>query len=313
MTLFFHPFHIANFAQIYSVMAKEKNEHRKKKLYSRLINKYRLVIMNVDTFEEKASLTLTPMNVITVFGSVIIFLVTLTIYIIAFTPLREYIPGYPDGTTRRQYHMNVMKADSLQMELDTKNRYIENLKKILLGQTPADSITMKPDTLSKNKQLNMNVSKEDSLLRAEVEEEGRYNLSPAQRTGQKQDQGLSNIFFFSPLKGMVSEKYNLLQSHFGIDIVSPSNEPIKAALDGTVLFSSWTSDTGYVIGIQHENNLVSMYKHNSALLKKTGTYVKAGEVIAIVGNTGEMTSGPHLHFELWHNGKPVNPQEYMVF
>lgn len=269
--------------------------------------------MNVDTFEEKASLTLTPMNFITVFGSVIIFLVTLTIYIIAFTPLREFIPGYPDGTTRRLYHVNVMKADSLQKELDTKNKYIDNLRKILLGQTPIDSVGLKPDTLSKGKELNMKISKEDSLLRAEVEQESRYNLAPSQRSGPKQDEAMSNIFFFSPLKGMISEKYNPVQSHFGVDIVSASNEPIKAALNGTVMFSSWTSDTGYVIGIQHENNLVSMYKHNSALLKKTGTYVKAGEVIAIVGNTGEMTSGPHLHFELWHNGKPVNPQEYMVF
>jgi murein DD-endopeptidase MepM/ murein hydrolase activator NlpD len=294
-------------------MAKEKNEQPKKKLYSRLINKYRLVIMNVETFEEKASLTLTPMNVITVFGSVIIFLVTLTIYIIAFTPLREFIPGYPDGTTRKQYHLNVMKTDSLQKELNLKNIYIENLRQILLGQVPVDSIGMKPDTTLKKQELNMNISEEDSMLRAEVEQETRYNLSPSQRTGARQDEGMSSVFFFSPLKGMISEKYNPVQSHFGIDIVSPSNEPIKAALDGTILFSSWTSDTGYVIGIQHENNLVSMYKHNSALLKKTGAYVKAGEVIAIVGNTGEMTSGPHLHFELWHDGKPVNPQEYMVF
>ena len=294
-------------------MAKEKTAQPKKKLYSRLINKYRLVIMNVETFEEKASLTLTPMNVITVFGSVIIFLVTFTIYIIAFTPLREFIPGYPDGTTRKLYHQNVMKADSLQKELNLKNIYIDNLRQILLGQVPIDSIGMKPDTNLKKQELNMNISEEDSTLRAEVEQESRYNLSPAQRTGTKQDEGMSSVFFFSPLKGMVSEKYNPIQSHFGVDIVSPSNEPIKAALDGTVLFSSWTSDTGYVIGIQHENNLVSMYKHNSALLKKTGTYVKAGEVIAIVGNTGELTSGPHLHFELWHNGKPVNPQEYMVF
>ena len=294
-------------------MAKEKNEQAKKRLYSRLINKYRLVIVNVDTFEEKASLTLTPMNVITVFGSVIIFLVTLTIYIIAFTPLREFIPGYPDGTTRKQYHLNVMKADSLQKELDLKNLYIENLRKILLGQVPVDSIGMKPDTTIKKNELNMDISEDDSALRAEVEQETRYNISPSQRVTKRQDENMSSIFFFSPLKGIISEKYNPVQSHFGIDIVAPSNEPIKAALDGTVLFSSWTSDTGYVIGIQHENNLVSIYKHNSALLKKTGMYVKAGEVIAIVGNTGEMTSGPHLHFELWHNGKPVNPQDYMVF
>jgi len=294
-------------------MAQEKKEKPRKKLYSRLINKYRLVIMNVDTFEEKASLTLTPMNVITVFGSVIIFLVTLTIYIIAFTPLREFIPGYPDGTTKKQYHLNVMKADSLQKELNLKNVYIENLRQILLGQVPIDSIGMKPDTSLKKQQLNMNISEEDSTLRAEVDRDSRYNLAPSQQTSRFQNEGMSRILFFSPLKGMISEKYNPVQNHFGVDITSSKNEPIKAAMDGTVLFSSWTSDTGYVIGIQHENNLVSMYKHNSALLKKTGTFVKAGEVIAIVGNTGELTSGPHLHFELWYNGKAVDPQEYMVF
>jgi murein DD-endopeptidase MepM/ murein hydrolase activator NlpD len=273
-------------------MAKENSNQPKKKFYSRLINKYRLVIMNVDTFEEKASLTLTPMNVITVFGSVIIFFVTFTIYIIAFTPLREYIPGYPDGTTRRQYHQNVMKADSLQIELDRKNLYIENLRTILLGQTPKDSIGLKPDTAAKNSQLNMKISHDDSLLRVEVEQESRYSISGVSTSGMKQEENMSNIFFFSPMKGMVSEKYNPIKNHYGVDITAPANEPIKAALNGTVLFSSWTSDTGYVIGIQHENNLVSMYKHNSALL---------------------LSSGPHLHFELWHNGKPVNPQEYMVF
>jgi len=294
-------------------MAQENKNQPKKKLYKRLINKYRLVIMNVDTFEEKASLTLTPMNVITVFGSVIIFFITFTIYIIAFTPLREYIPGYPDGTTRKQYRLNVMKTDSLQKELDTKNIYIDNLRKILLGQVPADSIGMKPDTTAKKNELNMGISPEDSSLRAEVEQESRYNLSPAHRETSRKEENVGSIFFFSPLKGMVSEQYNPVKNHYGVDIVSSSDEPIKAALNGTILFSSWTSDTGYVIGIQHENNLVSMYKHNSVLLKKAGTYVKAGEVIAIVGNSGEMTSGPHLHFELWHNGKPVNPQEYMVF
>lgn len=272
-----------------------------------------MVIMNVDTFEEKASLTLTPMNVITVFGSVIIFLVVFTIYIIAFTPLREYIPGYPDGTTRRQYHLNVMKADSLQRELDTKNRYIENLRLILLGQVPVDSIGMEPDTVVKNSELNAAPSSEDSILRAEVEQESRYNLSPSSVPSKRTNENMSTVLFFSPLKGMVSSKYNPVEQHFGVDITAPANEPVKAALNGTVLFSGWTSETGYVIGIQHDNNLVSMYKHNSALLKKTGTLVQAGEVIAIVGNSGELSSGPHLHFELWHNGNPVNPQEYMVF
>ncbi len=294
-------------------MAKENKEQPRKQLYKRLINKYRMVIMNVDTFEEKASLTLTPMNVITVFGSVIIFLVTFTIYIIAFTPLREYIPGYPDGTTKRQYHLNVMKADSLQRELDLKNLYIENLRKILLGQVPVDSIGMKPDTSAKKNELNMNISPEDSSLRAEVEQESRYNLSASSTTSKKEGENMSAVFFFSPLKGLVSEKYNPIQSHYGVDITAPANEPVKAALSGTVVFSDWTSDTGYVIGIQHENNLVSMYKHNSVLLKKEGTFVKAGEVIAIIGNSGELSSGPHLHFELWHNGNPVDPQEYMVF
>ncbi len=294
-------------------MAKEPKDPNRKKLYSRLISKYRLVIMNVDTIEEKASLTLTPMNVITVFGSVGIFLITLTIYTIAFTPLREYIPGYPDGTTRRQYHLNVMQADSLQRELDLKNRYIENLKTILLGQTPIDTVGMKPDTTLKKKELNMNVSQQDSALRAEVEQESRYNFSASSVKKIKTHDNINTVFFFPPLKGSVSEQYNPLDSHFGIDITSAANEPVKAALNGTVLFSGWTSETGYVIGIQHENNLVSMYKHNSALLKKTGSFVRAGEVIAIVGNTGELSSGPHLHFEIWHNGNPVNPQEYMVF
>lgn len=294
-------------------MAKDNSLQPKKKLYKRLINKYRLVIMNVDTFEEKASLTLTPMNVITVFGSVIIFLITSTIYIIAFTPLREYIPGYPDGNTRRQYHVNVMKADSLQRQLDLSNAYIENLKKILLGQVPVDSLGIKPDTLSKKHEINQQISKNDSSLRAEVEQETRYNISPARSDYRQRQSTMGSVFFFSPLKGMVSAQYNPMEAHFGIDIAAPANEPVKATLNGTVVFTGWTAETGYVIGLQHDNNILSLYKHNSALLKKTGTAVKAGEVIAIVGNSGEYTSGTHLHFELWHDGTPLNPQDYMVF
>jgi murein DD-endopeptidase MepM/ murein hydrolase activator NlpD len=126
-------------------------------------------------------------------------------------------------------------------------------------------------------------------------------------------ESITNFFFFSPLKGLVTNSFDMKEEHYGIDITAQENEAIKATLDGTVIMSAWTSETGYVIQIQHENNLVSVYKHNSALMKKVGQYVKAGEVVAIIGNSGELTSGTHLHFELWYNGNPIDPQEYMVF
>ena len=152
---------------------------------------------------------------------------------------------------------------------------------------------------------------DDSLLRMLVESQDQYELLSS--NDKAFASGIGSYVFFTPLKGTVTTPFSALNKHYGVDIVSAPDEVIKSALDGTVIFSNWTSETGYVIGIQHSNNLFTIYKHNSALLKKEGDYVKAGEVVAIIGNTGELTSGPHLHFELWYNGSPVNPKDYVSF
>ena len=277
-------------------------------------NRYRLVVMNDDTFEEKFSLKLTPLNIFIVAGLVSITMIVLTVSLVAFTPLREYIPGYgAEVNTRKELVNLTLKLDSLQYELTLGATAMDNIKNIISGNVSEDSISQKEKTkiASVPKNVDIKPSKEDSAFRTQVESQDKYSLAFSERKTGKES--ISNFFFFTPVKGMVSASFNTSEEHFGVDIVAKENEPIKATLDGTVLFAGWTSETGYTIEIQHSNNLVSAYKHCSVLLKKAGQFVKAGEAIAVIGNSGEQTSGPHLHFELWYNGTAINPQEYMVF
>ncbi|MCB0755738.1 MAG: M23 family metallopeptidase [Flavobacteriales bacterium] len=292
-------------------MAKQKE--KKGNLRNRLRVKYRLVVMNEETFKEKASLLLTPMNVIIFGGSLAIFLIVLVTYIIAFTPLREYIPGYADTDLRLQVYENTLRTDSLERELALKDMYLKNINMIIAGETPEQE-TREPDTTKDYTAIEFKQSEQDSLLRAMVEQEERFNIQNIQ-FGSKQamEMNIRDLFFFAPLKGDITAGFDSKEKHFAVDIVAKENEPIKACLDGTIIFSSWTYDAGHVVAIQHSSNLTSFYKHCSVLLKKTGESIKAGEVVAIVGNSGELTTGPHLHFELWFNGRPVNPEDYIVF
>ncbi len=282
----------------------------RQRIYKKLRNKYRLVVMNDETLEERTSFRLAPMNVFVSVGIIFIILITATIYLIAFTGLREYIPGYADpGMKRKVFQLN-LKADSLQRVLDSYDLYLNNIKNVMSGKTEGKpenksntSIQAKYDTLR-----NLPKSREDSLFRLEMERQDRETLK-----GAAEKNGIGIFFFFSPVKGTITSGFDVREKHYGVDIVAPENEAIKAASDGTVVFANFTTETGYVIAIQHGNNLLSMYKHNSSLLKKTGDSVKAGDAIAIIGNTGEHTTGPHLHFELWYNGTPVDPQKYITF
>ena len=271
--------------------------------------------MNDETFEEKASLTLSPMNVLTVFGSFTLFLVISMVYIIAFTPLREYIPGYADIGMRRKVFSMGGTVDSLEQEMRTKEAYIQNLNYIISGKKPPQGDLSKPDSTQKYNTISFKKAEEDSVLRAQVAEEERLYGSRVMfdNGSNSRNNGMAGVFFFPPIKGVVATKFNTIDDHFGIDVVAPKDETIKATLDGKILFSGWTLETGYVVVIQHDNNLVSVYKHNSTLLKKIGNLVKAGEPVAIIGNSGELSSGPHLHFKLWQNGTPINPQDYMAF
>ena len=271
--------------------------------------------MNDDTFEEKISLKLSPLGLFILVGSIVIVLIVGVISLIAFTPLREYIPGYADVNVNRQVRTLVLRADSLEKEVEIKTNYINNINDIISGREIEGKVSniRKADTTKRYNNIVVKPSREDSVLRNQIELRERYSLSLNAGDDKSYKNDINNFFFFSPLKGVVTNSFNIKEEHYGIDITAQENEAIKATLDGTVIMSAWTSETGYVIQVQHENNLISVYKHNSALLKKAGQFVKAGEVIAIIGSSGELTSGPHLHFELWYNGNPVDPQEYMVF
>jgi murein DD-endopeptidase MepM/ murein hydrolase activator NlpD len=280
------------------------------KYIEKLKSKYRFTIRNDETFEEVWTFRLSRFNVIAFFGGAAILIVILVIALIAFTPIREFIPGYPDGNTRRNIVVNALRVDSLEIELKQWKGYYKNINNILNGGEPTN-IVSKPDSAVKYKEIRFTRSVEDSLLRLQIEENEMYNLSVFD--GHKTKSSLSNILFFAPVKGVITSTFSLQENHFGIDIVAAPNEAVVAVADGTVTLSTWTLETGYVIQIQHDDNLISVYKHNSQLLKKQGSRVKAGETIAIIGNSGELTTGPHLHFELWYNGNPIDPQKYIVF
>ncbi|HET6244395.1 MAG: M23 family metallopeptidase [Bacteroidetes bacterium] len=291
-------------------MSESKQENRNR-LISRLKNKYRLVLLNDDSFEEKISLRLSPLNVFILSGTILIVLITIVISFIAFTPIREFIPGYADVNLRRSALQAVLKADSLEQEIKMKNYYLNSLANVLEGKIPVDEITGMPDSTKNYDNIILVKSKEDSLLRDQIESQDLYSLTSKEERNQKKS--ISSFFFFTPINGTVTASFNVFEGHYGTDIAAAENEVVKATLNGTVVFSSWTTEYGNVIQIQHEDNMLSVYKHNSVVLKKTGNYVKAGEAIAIIGNSGDLTSGPHLHFELWYNGIAINPQDYIIF
>ncbi len=286
-----------------------KKVKKRKDIKRKLLHKYRLVILNESTFEEKISFKLSRLNVFVTGSLCIIGLIGLTILLIAFTPLREYIPGYSSTKLKRQATELTYKTDSLVNTLNYTNRYLDNIRMVLRGDIENNEINR--DSLFEQfkidpSSVDLNPIKEDSLLRAEVALEDKYNLF-------EKNSDKSNLGLFPPLSGTISEKYNRDKKHYAVDIVAPKDTPIKAVANGIVIFAEWTSETGYVIILEHKDGLLSVYKHNGSLSKSQGEIVRAGEVIASVGNTGEFTTGPHLHFELWDNGNPVNPLDFIDF
>ncbi len=285
----------------------------KRRWYQKLMSKYRLVVLNYETYEERFSFKLTRLNVFVFLGTVAIILILLTTVIIAFTPLREYIPGYMDPTLPKRVYANEQKADSLEMVVRQKDIYINTIRDIIEGNEINDTLVTESVKSVNYDTITLQRSTQDSIFRAQYEKQNQYNLYIYENQNPFEYTTNAKLSFFTPLKGTITNNFDLANKHYGIDIVSRSNESVKATLEGTVIFSDWTLETGYVIGIMHPGNYISVYKHNSSLLKKIGSYVNAGEPIAIVGETGELSTGPHLHFELWHNGTPVNPLEYIAF
>ena len=270
--------------------------------------------MNNETYEERLSFRLSRLNVFLLTVTISIILITLTIFIIAFTPIREYIPGYLDVNIPGKLYRLEQRADSLEIALRSKDIYLQNIKNIIEGREIVDSITPERDASINYDSITIESSPEDSLLRAEYDARTRFNLFLFESEDLYDGAlNLSDIVFFTPVDGIIINKFNLAEKHYGVDIAASDEAIIKAVLDGTVIFSDWTSETGHTIAIQHSGNFISIYKHNSMLLQSTGSFIKAGEPIAISGDSGELTSGPHLHFELWHNGTPVDPEEYMTF
>lgn len=280
------------------------------KLFHKLTNKYRMVLLNEDTFEEVGNMRLTRLNLIALVGIVLILLVTITYILIAFTNIRELIPGYPDAAMRQEIRTNAMKIDSLEYEQTVRDQYFENLNRIISGEAPEMYMN---DTSGMVDAQNINFirSTNDSILRQQVEAEEQFRLSVLDN--EQGSRTLNELQFFTPVKGIITGEFSPADGHFGVDLVAGPDEVVKAVLDGTVTMSTWTLETGYVIQIQHDYELISVYKHNATLFKSVGEKVAAGDAIAIVGNSGELTTGPHLHFELWHDRVPLNPADYIVF
>ncbi len=282
---------------------------QRKKLLKKLKSRFRLTILNESTFEEKISYSLTPLNVIIMFGGLLIVFGAIIYLLVAFTPLKNYvIPDYASAGYREEARVARLQADSL-LEVVRKNeRYLGDLKVILSGgvlSNAADS-TQTPST---DVDLRYDVSELDESMRQKVTEQDRYSISTIEETeGRKK-----GLILFKPVNGTIFSSFNPEKGHYGIDLAAPKDDPVKSVLDGTVIAAAFTADDGNVISIQHANNLVSIYKHNAVLLRKMGDMVKAGESIAFIGDSGENSEGPHLHFELWENGAPVNPAQYISF
>lgn len=296
-------------------MERVKKAKKKVGLFRRWRNKYRLVFMTDDTLEERFTFRLSRMNVFVALGTLTIVLIFLTTILIAFTPLREYIPGYTNVNLTRKLYALQRKTDSIERDLIRKDLFLKNIRDVINGKNLQEDKPVPIDTTKKYSGIKNKRSAEDSLLRAEVETMTRYNLynNESQERSAYRRASVGGVLFFTPLKGVITNEFDPAAGHFGVDIVARQNEAVKTVLDGTVLFSNWTLETGYVIAVQHMQNIVSVYKHNSAILKKTGEYVRAGEPVAIVGESGEQVTGPHLHFELWNDGSALNPRDYISF
>lgn len=277
-----------------------------------LTTRYQLIIRNEENFAEKTSQTFTYSKI--VLFSVLFFVCILLISLVLVKSIlaKWFDPAHEQMEAKRQLYELAVKVDSLAIEVDRKDKFIVNFQRVLSGDTsnfvdPAE--IMQSDNPVSLKTSDLNPDLRDSTFRNDYE---KSDLSLITYTNVKYRE-LQETFFFTPITGFVSDHYDAKKGHYGIDVVAKTNEPVKCIADGMVIISSWTQDSGYVIAVQHRGNLISLYKHNSQLLKKVGTFVNAGDIISIVGNSGEMTDGPHLHFELWYNGNSANPEEFVTF
>ena len=283
-------------------------KNKRKAFWKNFKFKYKLTITNENTLEEIVGIHVSKLNGVSVLLSAVTVIFLIASLIIVFTPLRNYLPGYMNTEIREQVVNNALRADSLQWLLERQRMYIMNIQDIISGNIKVDSVhTIDSLTETRTEEL-MERTQAEEEFRKQYEETERYKLTTIDNA-----QAITGLIFFRPTRGMVSSGFDANQKHFGIDIAASPNESVLATLDGTVILATYTADTGYVIQVQHSQNLISVYKHCGSLLKKVGDSVKAGEAIALVGNTGEKTTGPHLHFEIWNRGRALDPSKYIVF
>ena len=282
-------------------MEKEKKENKG--------SSYRIYVKDTETGRYLLSMRLTKTGLFVSLISLIVVLGTLTYCVIAYTPVRTFIPGYPDARSKRVAIQNAIKVDSLERLIYRWEIYSENLKRAVEGKAPIkiDSVVngSRKDVLTTQSQEHLN--RQDSVLREIVKEEEQFEIS----NRRQRDLPIEGLHFFTPLKGVISQGFDAI--HPFIDITAPAGSVVKAVLDGTVISTGWSDETGHTIQIQHTDDIISIYKHNEKLLKKTGDKVKAGTAIALVGNSGDISTGTHLHLELWHKGEAIDPMKYIKF
>ncbi len=283
-------------------------DKKKGKFKQKLTDKYRLVVLNDDTFEERFSLKLSRLNVFVLGGVFSVLLIAATTVLIAFTPIKEYIPGYSSSKLKAAAIRLTFEAKSLKQKLTILENYTKALKPVLTGDITyeeVDSLQLQAKQ-SAIEESELDATKEDSLFREKIDRETRFAIL-------NNSKNKVNIVFFAPITGNISQDFDATSKHFAVDIIAQTGTPVKAISDGTVIFSGWSAEAGYVIILKHNKEYISVYKHNGNLLKQQGDFVKSGEVIASVGSTGELSTGPHLHFELWKGGYAINPSNLIDF
>ena len=287
-------------------MANKKNNNRT--WLQNLLNRYRMIVINEITFNEELSFRFSRLNIFSIIILLLVFIFTGTFFLVSYTPIKEFIPGYTSTKVRKEAIRNTFLLDSLVTKFQKQDQFIKSIKSALSGKNESDEGLLKEINKNNLESFNreFNRVKADSLLRLEVMQEDKYNLMPNSKNNVK-------FMLFSPASGLISEPFNSEIKHFAVDIALVKDTPIKSVAVGTVVLAEWTSDTGYVIVIKHNHGLLSVYKHNSTIEKSQGDIVQAGEVIAFAGNSGELSTGYHLHFELWIDGYPVDPTNFIDF
>lgn len=281
-----------------------KNRKKQKRFFKKLLNDYKIVISSEDTFEEKLSFKGNKIHLFSLITTYSIVLIFFTICLVFFTQIRELVPGYPSTELLNKTIYLTKKTDSLEQQILINNNFYKSIEDVLLGKAKElvfrENLAVNRDSLKTNIKM-ISPNSEDSLLRKYVENEDKFNLTVNELV-------IENKMFFPPIKGEITQGFNLKENHFALDIAADIGTPVKSILDGKIIFSEWSIDTGYVVIIDHGENIISVYKHNSKILKYQNDFVQAGEVIGYSGNQGNLSSGPHLHFELWKNGTPINPE-----